>query len=85
MQEDQSYKAYVRFNNIVSLTLKYHPQIHHVTLFVCIVSTDSPRDLIDEILVQMHKQQESPEANPVLTQLSESHLNQIIGDVFFGE
>ena len=46
---------------------------------------DSPRDLIDEILVQLKKQQEHPEANPVLAQLSESHLNQILSDVFFGE
>ena len=46
---------------------------------------DHPRDLIDEILLQLQKQQDQPETNPVLAQMTESHLNQIISDVFFGE
>ena len=47
--------------------------------------SDSPRDLIDEILLQLRKQEQQPDDRSALSQITESHLTQLLSDVFFGK
>ena len=49
-----------------------------------IMLSDCPRDLIDEVLLQHQKQQEEPNNESVLAQMTESHFNRLLLDFFFG-
>ena len=56
-----------------------------ITYNMLIFCLGAPRDLTDEILLQLIKQEQDPDPNSVLSQLSESHLVQIIQNVFSGK
>ena len=45
---------------------------------------DAPRDLTDELLVQIQKHANDPELAEVMLQLPETHMIQILNDIFFG-
>ena len=51
---------------------------------LCLFDSDCPRDLTDEILLQLVKQEQDPNPDSVLSQLTETHLVQTISDVFLG-
>ena len=46
--------------------------------------TDEPRDLTDELLVQIQKQETSPDKDTVLNQLTKSHFEHVLSDILTG-